>query len=94
MAFMIGEQRHLLETRVLHTKLNGPISSLECLEDLGLLQEVVVDGRCRSERRSTSVGSDLPVEQSQDLASHVVVEWERRVCVDSVSLLPGHLKEG
>lgn len=93
MAFVVCEQRHLLETRVLDTKLDGPVCSLERLEDLGLLQEIIVNSRCRGERRGTSGGSDLPVEQSEEFTSHVVVERERGVGVDSMALLSGNLQK-
>lgn len=93
MALVVGEQRHLLETWGLDTKLDGPVGSLESREDLGLLQEIVVDSRRRGKRRGTSGGGDLPVEQSEDLASHIVVERERRVGVDSMALLSGDLSE-
>lgn len=45
MAFVVSKQRHLLETRVLDTELDGPVGSLEGLEDLGLLQEIIVNSR-------------------------------------------------
>lgn len=93
MAFVVSEQRHLLETRVLDTKLDGPVGSLERLEDLGLLQEGVVNSSRRGKRRGTSGGGDLPIEQSENFASHVVMERERRVGVDSMALLSGDLLE-
>lgn len=77
--------------RILHAELDGPVVSLECLEDRVLLQEVSVDGLCRCERRGTSTGGDPPVQQGEDLAAHIVVERERRVCVDPVALLMGNL---